>query len=1018
LEFFHHHQLTVFSMKPAFIFAGRLGKKLPSLLVGCWLALPLAALAQQGTFISPSIVNSAIQVNATNFINTGVWNITSPILPALPYQTASTYNYTNSGTMNCTIGWEFDHGPFPTGPRGWSANFFNDNPGTISALDPSVTFIISQLLISATNIVNKGLLSAGPNGLLILHGSGVNLTRSGLEITALIGTGSDNVAGQTNFTPDTAVYDEYWRGGTNAFTFVGSPWTGTQINAANLNHVGEPCGVTNAGVVIGPLAPQAADSYTNTYGASLLITTNMDLQSFVTNIVYSNIVQQAIFVSVSDPNIFPSVRFGPSLGVSNIFLPMAAQLLTQSTNVVTGALQTSTIYVVDDLAAVGTNGTLLQNTVLFPGALCQNPTFRPDSVVVSRLEPFDYAAGQNFFGVPSGTFFYDPATFSNLVVNGRADTYSALVDNLVSQPPAGFSVTNVPGRVEVYADSLNLSKVRVSAAGEIIVQASNLVSSAGAAMDCQNLSYNLGSTNGSLNITNLAGQTVHRLNGTVNEWSGIWTNYMVNVYTNNWMTNSATTNGLPPVQVSLTNVTEMDLAITVVDAGGLTEVVPVTVLNLILHSTNIVVSDTMTVGSTLLFDGQSLTIQGGISVANTIQGWTSANAPTLRYFTNNGDLEIPNSANFGNDGPTNYAVFVNTGTISAGSETINSDIFQSGGSQSASAGFFVTTTSGKIENGSISSDQDVQFAASTLKFNNASITAGDQLYFYVTGSLFDAGGSSGNVLTCNNGFDLAVKPATGDLLGTALKTITPMFASVEHFWPGLDLGASNIGYTNNEAVGQLILDEGFDTQFVFNPTGARNAIYVDLLDLSKCPDFLDPEVLTINPNFVIYYAAVKLPSSFTVPPNTNGIAQEPEEYLNGQLGGHLVWVPSFAGPNSSVDVLINGQTVLVNTALRYSKIIDSNTNGIPNFYDPNPFDAPFVAQGALVQNNPPPAQKFAISWTAASGMVYQVQYSTNYFPAIWSPLLSYTNSAPTSVLVTVWDTNAPSGQRYYRVSHP
>ena len=61
--------------------------------------------------------------------------------------------------------------------------------------------------------------------------------------------------------------------------------------------------------------------------------------------------------------------------------------------------------------------------------------------------------------------------------------------------------------------------------------------------------------------------------------------------------------------------------------------------------------------------------------------------------------------------------------------------------------------------------------------------------------------------------------------------------------------------------------------------------------------------------------------------------------MNGQLGGHLVWVPGFAGPNSSVDVLINGKTVQVNKALRYSKIIDSNDNGIPNFYDPNPFDA-------------------------------------------------------------------------------
>ncbi len=136
-------------------------------------------------------------------------------------------------------------------------------------------------------------------------------------------------------------------------------------------------------------------------------------------------------------------------------------------------------------------------------------------------------------------------------------------------------------------------------------------------------------------------------------------------------------------------------------------------------------------------------------------------------------------------------------------------------------------------------------------------------------------------------------------------------------------------------------------------------------------------------------------------------------------GPYLVWVPAdFAGPNSSVDVLINGKTVQVNKALRYSKIIDSNTNGIPNFYDANPFDVPFVAQGALVQSHPQPAAKFADLWTHSPGTAYSVQFSTNYAPAIWSPLLSYTNTGSTSVVATVSDTNTPSGQRFYRVSHP
>jgi hypothetical protein len=984
--------------------------------------LPCAVMATDPLYNNTGTINNANlpQVDATTFVNSGTWDIgTSPYL----YETANTLNYTNTGTMIAAPGWQFDLNPSSSGQRTNSAIFFNDIPGTVQAaegliINPvnSLSFTrASYLLISATNIVNKGTLRASASGEIIISGSGVNLSRSGIEITPIVGGGSPG--NSTNFTPDTAIYDEYWFGGTNSQTFVGSQiWNGSTVGQATFFNVGEPCGVSNAIVSIGPLTPQATGFYTNNFGPFLLITTNKSGNANPPILLYSNAVRQAIFVNVSDPNISAAVGFGLPISPTNIFLAMAAQLLTQSTNIVTQSLQTSTIYVVDDLAAVYTNGALAENTIIFPSAPCTDPTYRPNSVTVSRVLTGTFTSGSGTVVPP--TFFYDPLTFSNQVSVGRADAYSALVDNLAAEPVFGYTLTNAPGRIAINANDLNLSKLRMSAEAQVVIQANNLVSSAGAVIDCQNLSYNLGSTNGQLNITNLALPFVHRLNGTVDEWSGLWTNYQVNIYTN-YIPDPTSTN-VPPslIESDITNVTEMDLAITVVDASGLGTTVPVTVQDLILHSTNMVVSDVMDVASTLLFDGLSLTIQGGITLSGQLQYWNSSIAPTLRYFTNNGVLDIPNTAHFGDDGPTNYAAFVNTGTISAASETINSDIFQSGGSESVSGGFFVTTSSGKVENGSIISGQFVQFDASTLKLNHASITAGDQLYLYVPGSLFDAGGSSGNFLICNNGFDLPVKPATGDLLGTALETITPMFAAVDHYWPGLDLGASNIGYTNNEAVGQLILNEGTDSEFIFHGTSTSNAIYVDLLDLSQCPDFLDPDVLTIDPNFVIYYAAVKLPSSFTVPPNTNGIPQEAEEYLNGQLGGHLVWVNSFAGPNSSVDVLINGQTVLVNTALRYSKIIDSNGNGIPNYYDPNPFNPTLVLSGSLVPNNPSPAKKFAISWMAAPGTAYLVQFSTNYGPAIWSPLLSYTNTGSTSVVATVWDTNAPSGQRFYRVSHP
>ena len=594
-------------MKPVFKLAGGLGEKLPSVLLGCLLAASWAANAQQATFISPANVgNPPPNVNATNFINSGSWNInTSP----LPYQTFSTYNYTNTGPMIGSIGWDFSHGPYPNGVRGWSANFFNNNVGFIQANDGPVSY----LLISATNIVNQGTLAAGAGGVMILNGSGVDLSRSGLEITPVVGQQNGPVGNGTNFIPDVAIYDQYWFGGTNTHIFPGAQiWnrkTGT-VGVANFNGVGFPCGGIGS-AQIGPLNASAADSNTNNFGPFLLMTTNSTGGANPPITVYLNSVRQAVFVTIGDPNISSSIGFGPSLSATNIFLPMSVQLVATTTSLATGSLQRTPIYVVDDLAAVYTNGSLLMSTVINPNAQCTDPTFRPDSVVISRVDSSrtfaNSSSGNN--GVPTNTFFYDPLTFSNQVSIGRADAYSALVDNLAAEPPLGTSITNAPGKIEVYANDLNLSMARVSAGAEIIIKATNLVSSAGAAMDCQNLSYNLGSTNGLLNITNLAFQTVQRLQGTVSEWSGLWTNYQTIIYPN-WVTNAMATNAPFYTEMDITNVTEMDLAITVVDASGLTTTVPVTVQDLVLHSTNMVVSDFMNVANTLLFDGQSLTIGG------------------------------------------------------------------------------------------------------------------------------------------------------------------------------------------------------------------------------------------------------------------------------------------------------------------------------------------------------------------------------------------------------------------------
>ena len=116
---------------------------------------------------------------------------------------------------------------------------------------------------------------------------------------------------------------------------------------------------------------------------------------------------------------------------------------------------------------------------------------------------------------------------------------------------------------------------------------------------------------------------------------------------------------------------------------------PVTVQDLILQ-TNTMISDSMNVVDTFLFNGQSLTLQGTLNLSGpNLQNWSRTLAPSLLYFTNNGSLSIPQNAHFGNDGPTNYAAFVNNGAISVGGgETINSVFYQSSGNENAPGGYF------------------------------------------------------------------------------------------------------------------------------------------------------------------------------------------------------------------------------------------------------------------------------------------------------------------------------------------
>jgi hypothetical protein len=1033
-----------------------LGSRSLTLLAGLILISGVALGQSQSTATFTGNITTPPQVNATNFYNSGTWNI----ITATPFTTANTLNYTNVGTMNGSVGWEFDWGPTIAGQRSMSASFFNDSRGTIQAEDnytfnpeDGYQYLASYLLISATNIVNQGVLDAGNAGEIVLNGENVNLQRSTLEIGAIAVQGSSN--GSTNFTPDTAIYDEDWQqtntfpDSSTAYAFDSSTiWSGASKPVISPTFYWDGlCEQVDAPNFL-EFSPTLADSTNVVASYTNIVVTNEDL-SVTTNRIPAQDFRQAVFVGTSDPNILVADGFSrpASENISNKFQTVTVQLAS--------ALTGNSVYLADTLGSLTNRGLLLDlnvNTGNNPLSPCSDPTYRPANYLMSR---YPLTLGSSSFSPPPTNFLYDPATFSNRVVQADYSAYEAYVDDL-SRNPTGAALTNLPGRITINATNLDLTKATLYSQGaEITVRADNFEGSTGAVVECQNLSFNLGMTSapGIVNVTNLVSYTsVPGMHGTVAAWSAVWTNGLFTVFTNySQITNAS---GPPTLTNTVfTNVTELDFHALLVDATGLSASVPVTVQDLILQ-TNTIISDSMNVVGTFLFNGQSLTLQGALNLSGNVESWNNSVAPSLLYFTNNGSLSVPQDAHFGDDRLTNYAAFVNNGNITVGgSETINSDFYQSSGHESAPGGYFVTATIGKIENAGITtSGGDIDFATTSLKLDNSTLSAGGALNFYVPNptntSLYDSGGSANNSLTCGNGFNLSpFKPRTGDLLGTTLTSQAYNGAEVDSVWAGENRGVASTGYSNNVALGTLLLSpqgsSAFPPLFHFSGTGTNNALYVDLLDLSQITNLED--MVATDPNLVIYYAAAKLPPEVTVL-NSNGvpvqevetnyaangqsyyvvnngvsgqIPQEAEEVLNGQLNGHLRWVGGFAGPNSSVDVIINGQTVAVNKALRYSLVIDSNGDGIPNGVDPNPFSVPsMILTGALLQTNLPPTKSFAISWLAQTNVIYQVEYTTNLSGTNWLPLLNYTNMAPTNRTVTVWDTNALPGERFYRVSHP
>lgn len=365
-----------------------------------------------------------------------------------------------------------------------------------------------------------------------------------------------------------------------------------------------------------------------------------------------------------------------------------------------------------------------------------------------------------------------------------------------------------------------------------------------------------------------------------------------------------------------------------------------------------------------------------------------------------------------------YDTFINHGLLSDQGSILYASYFENGGviTNGALGSFVLQSQTAVLTNGVIYANGDLSLTASSLVVSNVTLNAGRSLVLQATNLLTDYDVTNGNFWSVGGaaslGLKLPVKPLTGDLRRTTITNTALANKNVLNVWAGQDRGVSVAGYTNNEAVGRLILDAWTNpppnTMFTFRGAGVSNAIYVDYLGFLDQATNRDASgnmsVLSIYTNMVVYYAQAVI----------NGVSVA--EKINHKNNDRLRWVPEYAGYYSSTNFVYAGVTNAVNVALAQSVTIDSNGNGIPNGLDPLPFFASANVNLTMILTNVPP-MKVLLTWQTIPSATNIVFYKTN-FASSWMVLTNFTTPmAPPYAPVTerLYDFFSPSQPRYYQV---
>jgi len=841
-------------MKELFLAAAVLTATTPA-----WAAAP--SYVNYGTVTVPPVVD------ATNFVNYGAFSFSTFTL----YDFSNVRNFTNRNLMvNGSLfglgdlgglgfaffggsGFRFDTAPASTGSRYMAANFFNaplaNNPATNASIYGDY-----QVLVSATNIVNKGRIAVSEFGLIKLEGKNLDLSRGILQVGAL------STRDQLN--PE-AVFDQYWGEGDTRNTpaasitesFQATP--GAQVTFFLGNSFSPYFPGASALAFFGDADPFGTvtsamwEQYQGTNGTVQIV--------FVRN-ANTNEITTEILNTGSTPFRMGDIAVSWGAVGTNVF----------------GEIITNRIHLVDELGANPTNTGLIANFPFAsppPASFPIEPrTFQPTNFSVLRGDQF-------FLGTTNGAVpFTDPADPVAFWGEGAiTNQYSAYGVRLATTTLGRTSITNNrngPGRIEVVADRvLDLNFTRLDGLNYLKIQGTNHFKGASnASLSATYADIALGSTNGMLNTTGLLNPVIPRISGTIDAHSLVWTNDVaVGGQTN-----------------------RIRFHVLLVDSA-LQGFAQPQLFDLSLRSTNVVIGDNFQVNGSLNLAAANLTLTTNavLSILDPTINWVDS-AAGLRSLTNRGAISVANEAHFigrnANGTLRPYQNFVNEGSINAAFVGVNATNIVNVGSIFSSVGPVTLEAVSDIvlaEGGLLWTPyESVNLTCRNLYATNASLLLGRSLNLWVTDSL-NVGPNSWAVY---DGFNLLTKPATGDLLQVTINDNVFSYAEVFHQWAGQDRGATPAGFSNNAALGELVLDGGLFSTFTFQGTGpSSNALYVDVLNLVNSAAEQDAEgnlpALNVLPGMKIYYS-----QAFS-----NGV--DVTSALAGKNGGTLGQVPH-VGPLS------------------------------------------------------------------------------------------------------------------------